>query len=161
MPLYLYKLCHASFSWIAINTYFFLWGHLVYYHTWYDFECVLCLNCHILFYVLDYFFNFTFAFVFNAVFFFCGKNSVFSNINSSRTICKYFMFLTLCALKSRFLCLRFWVTGAVIVAIPTLDSREAPYSGPFCEEKQRTGVEGEIRQSFLYIFSNFKCLCRP
>ena len=31
-------------------------------------------------------------------------------------------------------------------AIPTLDSREAPYSGPFCEEKQRPGVEGVFFQ---------------
>ena len=41
-----------------------------------------------------------------------------------------------------FLSLRFWVTGSFNVAIPTLDSREAPYSGSFCEEKQRPGVEG-------------------
>ena len=34
------------------------------------------------------------------------------------------------ALKSRFL-----VTGLLYVAIPTLDSCEVQYSGPFCEEK--------------------------
>ena len=45
-------------------------------------------------------------------------------------------------LKIRFLPLQFWVTDLFSVAIPTLDSREAPYSGPFCEEKQRPGVEG-------------------
>ena len=48
------------------------------------------------------------------------------------------------ALKSRFLflsLLRFWVTGSFNVAIPTLDSREVTYGGPFCEEKQRPGVE--------------------
>ena len=55
-----------------------------------------------------------------------------------------------------FLSLRFWVTGSFNVAIPTLDSREAPYSGPFCEEKQRPGVEGAIfgpfpdRQNYRY-----------
>ena len=35
------------------------------------------------------------------------------------------------------------ILGHFNVAILTLDSREAPYSGPFCEEKQRPGVEGE------------------
>ena len=35
------------------------------------------------------------------------------------------------------------ILGHFNVAILTLDSREAPYSGLFCEEKQRPGVEGE------------------
>ena len=51
------------------------------------------------------------------------------------------------ALKSSFFFLRFWVTGSFNVAIPTLDSREAPYSGPFCEEKQRPEVEGVFKST--------------
>ena len=55
------------------------------------------------------------------------------------------------ALKSKlFLSLRFWVTGSFNVAIPTLDSREAPYSSPFCEEKQHPVVEGDF-ETILYI----------
>ena len=51
-----------------------------------------------------------------------------------------------------FLSLRFWVTGSFNVAIPTLDSREAPYSGPFREEKQRPGVEGDPRDDIETMF---------
>ena len=40
-----------------------------------------------------------------------------------------------------FFSLRFWATGSFNVAIPTLDSREAPYSSPFCEEKQHPVVD--------------------
>ena len=39
---------------------------------------------------------------------------------------------------------RFLATSSFNVAILTLDSRETPYSGPFCEEKLRPGVEGAI-----------------
>ena len=34
------------------------------------------------------------------------------------------------------------VTDSFNIAIPTLDSREAPYSSPLCEEKQHSEVEG-------------------
>ena len=55
-----------------------------------------------------------------------------------------------------FLSLRFWVTGSFNVAIPTLDSREAPYSGPFREEKQRPGVEGgKERPLTFFIFCGY------
>ena len=42
------------------------------------------------------------------------------------------------------------------VANPTLNFREAPFSGPFCEEKQRPEVEGDFfYESFITFKYNF------
>ena len=59
------------------------------------------------------------------------------------------IFLSLFLKKSQFSPLRFLVTGSFNVAITTLDSRQAPFSGLFCEEKQRPWVECSVIYSMI------------
>ena len=48
----------------------------------------------------------------------------------------------LIALKSRFLSLKFWVTGPIYVAYPTPDSHEAPKAAPSVE--RNSAVESRV-----------------
>ena len=57
-----------------------------------------------------------------------------------------------------FLSPRICLTGSFNVAISTLDFRDAPYSGPFCEEKQRPGEGAKIVLSCnINLCSDYGC----